>query len=109
MQVALIQTSQKSFWKGIWTLHVPNKVRHFIWRAYNNALPTMENLFRRQIVPNVLCNSCKDDLEDPLHIVWSCKEVKIIWSNLSWVNQKITSPPTDFSDLVSRFLQITDD
>jgi len=35
--------------------------------------------------------------------------VKIIWSNLSWVNQKITSPPTDFSDLVSRFLQITDD
>uniref|UniRef100_A0A7N2KWM1 Reverse transcriptase zinc-binding domain-containing protein n=1 Tax=Quercus lobata TaxID=97700 RepID=A0A7N2KWM1_QUELO len=69
----------------------------------NNASSSNPNL------PEVFLESCKDDLEDPLHIMWSCKKVKIIWSNLSWVNQKITSPPTDFSDLVSRFLQITDD
>lgn len=35
---------QKQFWKGVWNLRVPNKIKHFDWRACNNALPTMVNL-----------------------------------------------------------------
>ena len=41
--------TQKHFWKGVWRLRVPNKIKHFIWRGCNDALPTMSNLFRRQI------------------------------------------------------------
>ena len=23
--------TQKQFWKGVWRLHIPNKIKHFIW------------------------------------------------------------------------------
>lgn len=101
--------SQKSFWSGIWKLRIPNKVRHFAWRACKNALPTVDNLFRRHIAPVVLCNNCNTELKDPLHVVWGCKEVDIVRSNLSRINQTVTSPPTDFFDLISRSLQFHDD
>ena len=38
---------QKSFWRGLWQLRVPNKVKHFAWRACNDGLPTMVSLLPR--------------------------------------------------------------
>ena len=31
--------AHKKFWLDIWQLKVPNKIRHFIWRAANRSLP----------------------------------------------------------------------
>lgn len=31
------------FWKSLWSLRVPNIVKHFAWRACNNAIATMVN------------------------------------------------------------------
>ena len=56
--------SQKKFWKGIWQLRVPNKIRHFVWRMCNNALPTLVNLHRRNIVPSPTCGQCHNYPED---------------------------------------------
>ena len=47
--------SQRRFWRGVWQLRVPNKIKHFIWRACNNALPTKCNLVQRHIVESELC------------------------------------------------------
>ena len=38
--------NQRKFWRGLWQLRVPNKIKMFVWRAYNDALPTMDNLYR---------------------------------------------------------------
>ena len=67
--------AQKKIWKGIWQLRVPNKIRHFVWRIYNNALPIMVNLYRRQIVPSACCAQCNALPEDFLHVVWSCEAI----------------------------------
>ena len=38
--------ASKSLWNNIWKLRVPNKVRHFVWRAVCNSLPTKLNLHK---------------------------------------------------------------
>ena len=60
---------QNQFWKGIWHLRVPNKIKHFLWRVCNNALPTKSNLFRRQIIASDTCELCNGAPEDVMHAV----------------------------------------
>ena len=42
----------KHFWNRIWKLQVPNKVKHFLWRASRESLPTKLNLFSRHVLPD---------------------------------------------------------
>lgn len=64
---------QRSFWRGIWMQCVPHKVKHFAWRACNYFLPTMDNLFRRHIVPSELCSQCK--VQPKILCMW-CRVVR---------------------------------
>ena len=50
--------AHKKFWLDIWQLKVPNKIRHFIWRAANRSLPKKKkkNLLQRNITANALCD-----------------------------------------------------
>ena len=41
-----VSESQKGFWKSIWKLKVPGKIKHFLWKACTNSLPTKENLLK---------------------------------------------------------------
>ena len=43
-----------SFWKSIWSLAAPPKVRNFLWRAYSEALPTKLNLCKRSMLRDPL-------------------------------------------------------
>ena len=85
---------QRHLWRGVWMLHTPNKVKHFIWHACNNSLPTLDNLFHHQIVSSICCNICNAYPEDILHVVWGCIEVANMWKELSWAQLSIPPPPT---------------
>ena len=41
--------SDGSFWKKIWKVNIPPKVRTLFWRACSNILPTRDNLQRRKV------------------------------------------------------------
>ena len=45
--------------KTIWKLKVTNPAKVFLWKACSNILPTKDNLQRRGIKMDVLCNFCK--------------------------------------------------
>lgn len=66
----------KQFWQEIWSLNVPNKIRHFIWRACNESLPTKQNLYKQKVALNGLCECCRCEDEDILHALYGGK-----WSN----------------------------
>ena len=95
----------KRFWKNIWRLKVPNKVRVFLWRACSNALPTKVNLQRRKVLDNSLCEQCKCWEEDVLHAIWSCETLREGWAQ-SFIEVKRKFPWVEsLSDLVSIIIE----
>ena len=64
------------FWSSIWKLQVPGKLKHFLWRACTNSLPTIINLMKRRVLSDPVCHLCGQYLEDTMHAQWGCEAVK---------------------------------
>ena len=45
----------RRFWRSLWRLLIPHKVRHFAWRVCREALPTKVNLSRRKVLTDDSC------------------------------------------------------
>ena len=48
----------RKFWKSLWGLNIPNKVKNFAWQACHNILPTKANLCYWKILNNPTCKAC---------------------------------------------------
>ena len=59
--------SAQHLWRKIWSLDVPNKVKHFIWRACKNSPPTKCNLVRLRVISDHHCDRCTTSTEHMLH------------------------------------------
>lgn len=71
---------QGSTWRRIWKLNVPPKVRTFIWRACSNCLPTRENLHRRRVRVESICEICHQQPETNSHLLWECPFAQNVWA-----------------------------
>nr|XP_023889547.1 uncharacterized protein LOC112001606 [Quercus suber] len=94
----------KRFWKKIWSILVPHKIQHFVWRACRDALPTKNNLLRRKVIQEKLCESCKEAPKTVGHVLWSCLKAKEVWECsklvISW-NERVNQ---SFQDLMWNLL-----
>ncbi|KAK3228382.1 hypothetical protein Dsin_000263 [Dipteronia sinensis] len=52
------------WWKTLWNLIVPPKVKIFLWKVCNEAIISLSNLFRRKVPLNPCCVHCVVKLED---------------------------------------------
>lgn len=68
----LLPTSFSFLWKSLPTLP---KIKHFLWLALHERLPTRLHLFHKQIIPSPLCENCNMD-ESILHLFRDCSFVK---------------------------------
>jgi len=75
-----VEVQQKSLWKEIWSLHVLNKVKNFIWRACRNSQPTKLNLVRQTIINDHHCDRCHETTENTIHALWLCPTLDMVWS-----------------------------
>ena len=80
--VALNDSKQRRFWKQLWKINTPHKVRHFAWRACKDILPTKENLVRRKVLVVGSCEMCQSSLEMSGHLFWECEWVREAWAML---------------------------
>ncbi|KAL0017468.1 hypothetical protein SO802_004537 [Lithocarpus litseifolius] len=71
--------SMRQFWKKLWKIQIPHKIRHFIWRAANDILPTKANLVHRHVILEGDCEECGDNLESLLHLCWECPKAHETW------------------------------
>lgn len=79
---------------------MPGKIKHLMWKACSNSLPTKENLVRQKILQESLCSPYNRVLEDVFHALWSYTKLHSVWaSNFGWVDRsKISSG--SFSELL---------
>ena len=79
---------------------MPGKIKHFIWKACSNSLPTKENLLRRRVLQHSVCHLCARESEDVFHALWGCEKIHPTWdSDFGWVDRsRITS--NSFSDVL---------
>ncbi|CAI9116819.1 OLC1v1018080C1 [Oldenlandia corymbosa var. corymbosa] len=60
---AFTEEACKKFWK----ISIPAKIKWLIWKAANNALPTLQTLERRNIRHQLRCSRCESWHEDVEH------------------------------------------
>lgn len=66
-------------WKKLRNLRVPNKIKHFCWKALNDTLPTNVNLLNRRIDLSPICPQCLCCPEFTDHALVSCSRANSIW------------------------------
>lgn len=90
----------KSFWSILWKLKVPMKVKHFLWRACNDSLPTKFNLCKRKIVQDSTCSLCQWEPETIFHALWGSDEFLGVWQKHFPGLHSVGFAPTSIPELI---------
>jgi hypothetical protein len=94
--------TEQSFWKNLWRLRVPPKVRNYWWRVIKGFIPCREVLRDRHIEKIPFCKSC-GRVESIKHALFECTWAKLFWEEVKSVtNVKVPDlhPNTWAIDLI---------
>ena len=91
-------------WKVVWNLKCPNKIKHFMWRACRNVLPTKQCLLHRKVLTEDFCDFCGES-ESSGHALWGCVIAKETWAETKFRIDKLIHPPKEFLDVVWLLLE----
>jgi len=75
-------TVSKQWWITLWNLHIPPKVKIFVWRACLEALPTKANLLIRNITRDGVCGECLNGIEFGFHALFECNAASQVWASV---------------------------
>ncbi|CAN1154265.1 hypothetical protein LINPERPRIM_LOCUS41035 [Linum perenne] len=63
-------------WQKLWSLNLPPKMLHFVWRLGRGVLPLRTILRRRRIEVPSRCGLCGNGDETSLHVFGTCEVAK---------------------------------
>lgn len=93
-------SNMRMFWKYLWSINIPHKVKHFAWCACKEILPTKENLKRRKVIEDNGCDSCQAHEDSSGHLFWSCCRAQEIWAISKLFPRNYAWPFSSFLDLL---------
>ena len=70
----------QSVWCGVWSTNLPNKIKHFSWKACNGILAIKESLFIRKITVNNICEAWGKHVETIMHMLCFCSQGTEVWN-----------------------------
>lgn len=82
------------WWKDVWHLQLPSKIKIFFWKLCLDRLPTGDNLIQRGVDLSNYCVFCGKKEEDLYHLFWNYK-----WSKTQRLKSKLLNW-SDFKELV---------
>lgn len=74
-----VQTNTKTFYKQLWGLNLPSKIKIHVWQASRNFLPTYLNLFTKLVVQNFVCPRCLQEAKTLAHFNFECPISRDVW------------------------------
>ena len=92
------------FWRKLWHLEVPAKIRIFAWKACMNALLTKLNLYKRGINTDVICPICDHGIETILHSLVFCDLARQVWGKWKDFPVNLRSNYLDIVDIALDFM-----
>lgn len=78
--------------KTLWDTRMLLKLHHFFWKVLYGSLSTRNNLKRRHVSNDDLCNRCWHELEIEKHLLFDCIYAKRIWRVSGISNTSIYDP-----------------
>ena len=90
------------FWRHLWKLKLPPKVKALMWRASSNCLPTMDRLISRRVDVNPLCPVCGTSEESVLHALVTCQKSTQVWDRVG-IGTPSRSPQSFFQWITDCF------
>ncbi|KAA3465749.1 reverse transcriptase [Gossypium australe] len=76
----------KDFYRRLWQIEIPSKMKIFIWKISWNYIASKVNMYNRRLVNNILCPRCGGDDEMLNHLFRECPVSAEIWRMLPEVN-----------------------
>uniref|UniRef100_A0A803QR46 Uncharacterized protein n=1 Tax=Cannabis sativa TaxID=3483 RepID=A0A803QR46_CANSA len=92
--------NNSSFWRKLWHLKIPPKVKNFMWRAVSDVLPTCLQLSSKGVSVSPMCPVCHHTAESATHILLSCPFALSCWQKADLV------PYGNFVGTVGHFLHL---
>ncbi|XP_050236784.1 uncharacterized protein LOC126686679 [Mercurialis annua] len=61
--------SNSGLWNNIWSLSIPSKIKHFLWRIGHNTLACNANLLKKRVPVSGCCARCLTEEETLVHCI----------------------------------------
>ncbi|KAA3473244.1 Zinc finger, CCHC-type [Gossypium australe] len=74
-----LQTDYRKFYKKLWVLNLPSKIKFTIWRISWNYIPTRVNMHIWKLSNNRICPGCVKEAETNNHLFRECPVTKTVW------------------------------
>lgn len=88
-------------WNKLWKLHIPHKLRVFLWRVCKNNIPVRWALRSKGVNTTFLCPMCGVDVEHVRHLFCECQFARECWQALG-----VDITAYDIEDLSSWLLDL---
>lgn len=82
-EVHPFSANNSGFWRTLWNLKIPPKVKNFLWRASTDCLPSREMLRTRNVQVSPVCAVCNADVESIFHVLVLCPFASICLAKLN--------------------------
>ncbi|KAL5756478.1 hypothetical protein ACOSP7_020905 [Xanthoceras sorbifolium] len=88
------------WWKALWQIQLPSKIRIFLWKACHDWLPSRFNLFTRKVPVTDLCPICLKVSESTFHAFWGCKKLNFIRTAFGLLDDRTFPSTISFLDFL---------
>ncbi|KAL4295874.1 hypothetical protein GQ457_12G003750 [Hibiscus cannabinus] len=70
------------YWRQIWKLPVPQRIRVFVWLVFHRRLLTNDERARRHLTSSDRCSICNNGTETMDHVLRLCPSVRQVWESV---------------------------